>query len=522
MSPVYEGMLKEEMDAAAERHPDIEYQPVLIDATLAGLVSGAATEPLVIPCLNRDGDLLSDLVLPLFGSIAGAESVLLALDAELEPSAAMAEAPHGTAPALLGKDIANPMAMILAVAALLHYAGAGTPSRAVYEGVLETVASGHATPDLEGTPGPPSSPMPSSSLSAASSTCGQASAQRHRIGDVLEAATVSVEDENPTGFERAKTWAGEHPAVVFMSIVFVLGVFLSFKYSLEEVAQTGLNGLSTGSYVALGAVGLTLVYGILKLTNFAHGDLLTFGAYMAFVVSVSWEGPLLLGVLAAMVMTALLGLFFELLLWGPMRAKGAGFLQLVLMSIGLAFVIRSTIQFIAGGDPVFLDVDRSSASTPFDFIGIDLRLRNVLWISLAVGVSVLLLVGALLQFTLLGKKMRALSDSLDLAETTGHQHRVHRPDHLGFRRRTRWARRSAPRDGEPSEAGAWLRAPPPHLRRSRPRRHRQPVRSARGGADAWRLDRVGDDSARPHELEVRRRIRRLDLGVDHPPARCIR
>src|SRR5690242_14026719 len=82
VSPVYEGMLKEEMDAAAERHPDIAYEPVLIDATLAGLMSGAATEPLVIPCLNRDGDLLSDLVLPLFGSIAGAESVLLALDGE--------------------------------------------------------------------------------------------------------------------------------------------------------------------------------------------------------------------------------------------------------------------------------------------------------------------------------------------------------------------------------------------------------------------------------------------------------
>ena len=77
VSPIYEGMLKEEMDAAAERHPDITYEPVLIDATLAGLVSGAATEPLVIPCLNRDGDLLSDLVLPLFGSIAGAESCSL-------------------------------------------------------------------------------------------------------------------------------------------------------------------------------------------------------------------------------------------------------------------------------------------------------------------------------------------------------------------------------------------------------------------------------------------------------------
>ena len=150
VSPVYEGMLKEEMDAAAQRHPDIEYQPVLIDATLAGLVSGAATEPLVIPCLNRDGDLLADLVLPLFGSIAGAESVLLALDGDLKPSVAMAEAPHGTAPALFGKDIANPMAMILAVAALLHHGGAGMPSRAVYEAVLETVASGTRTPDLGG------------------------------------------------------------------------------------------------------------------------------------------------------------------------------------------------------------------------------------------------------------------------------------------------------------------------------------------------------------------------------------
>ncbi len=150
VSPVYEGMLKEEMDAAAERHPDVGYEPVLIDATLAGLVTGAATESLVIPCLNRDGDLLSDLVLPLFGSIAGAESVLLALDSSLATTVAMAEAPHGTAPALEGKDIANPMAMILAEGALLHHGGAETQSRAVYESVLETVASGTRTPDLGG------------------------------------------------------------------------------------------------------------------------------------------------------------------------------------------------------------------------------------------------------------------------------------------------------------------------------------------------------------------------------------
>ncbi len=61
VSPVYEGMLKEEMDAAAERHPEVDYRPVLIDATYAGLLSGATDAPLVIPALNRDGDCLSDL-----------------------------------------------------------------------------------------------------------------------------------------------------------------------------------------------------------------------------------------------------------------------------------------------------------------------------------------------------------------------------------------------------------------------------------------------------------------------------
>jgi isocitrate dehydrogenase (NAD+) len=156
VSPTYEGMLKEEMDAAAERHPDVDYEPLLIDATYAGLLTGRASEPLVIPCLNRDGDLLSDLVLPLYGSIAGAESLLLSLDDELKVRVAMAEAPHGTAPALEGKDIANPMGMILAAAALLHYAGerevdgAERASAAIYEAVMETAAAGTRTPDLKG------------------------------------------------------------------------------------------------------------------------------------------------------------------------------------------------------------------------------------------------------------------------------------------------------------------------------------------------------------------------------------
>ena len=152
VSPVYEGMLKEEMDAAAERHPEVPYEPQLIDATFALLIS-AAGDPLVIPALNRDGDILSDLVLPLFGSIAGSESLLVAFNEDYTPRALMAEAAHGTAPALKGKNIANPMAMILAAAALLTHmddAEARAAGRAIREASLEAVAAGIRTADLGG------------------------------------------------------------------------------------------------------------------------------------------------------------------------------------------------------------------------------------------------------------------------------------------------------------------------------------------------------------------------------------
>jgi isocitrate dehydrogenase (NAD+) len=151
VSPTYEGMLKEEMDAAAERHPDVVYEPQLIDATFALLLASAGA-PLVIPALNRDGDILSDLVLPLFGSIAGSESLLVAFDDDYVPDALMAEAAHGTAPALFGKNVANPMAMILAGAALLSHADeeAQQAGRAIRESCLEAVAEGIRTADLGG------------------------------------------------------------------------------------------------------------------------------------------------------------------------------------------------------------------------------------------------------------------------------------------------------------------------------------------------------------------------------------
>jgi isocitrate/isopropylmalate dehydrogenase len=152
VSPVYEGMFKEELDAAAERNPDVRYEPQLIDATYALLLTTRG-EALVIPALNRDGDTLSDMVMQLFGTVAGAESTLLAFHDDGGVAVAMTEAPHGTAPALEGKNVANPMAMLLAVASLAGYMrepAAHTASRAIYEATLETVSDGIMTADLGG------------------------------------------------------------------------------------------------------------------------------------------------------------------------------------------------------------------------------------------------------------------------------------------------------------------------------------------------------------------------------------
>jgi len=152
VSPLYEGLLKEELDAAARRHPDVPYDPQLIDAVYALLLQTTG-EALVVPALNRDGDTLSDLVLQMFGSIAGAESLVLALDERYAVRTVVAEAPHGTAPRLYRKNLANPMAMILAAAALLGYVDAPAARRAsaaMAAATFDAVRDGVRTADLGG------------------------------------------------------------------------------------------------------------------------------------------------------------------------------------------------------------------------------------------------------------------------------------------------------------------------------------------------------------------------------------
>jgi neutral amino acid transport system permease protein len=229
----------------------------------------------------------------------------------------------------------------------------------------------------------------------------------------MEAGTLSPSREL-TPAERLREWANRNPALAASVFLGVVVVVLVASKGLHDVAQTGLNGLSLGAIYALGAVGLTLVYAILRLVNFAHGDFLTFGAYMAYLVNVTWGLPLILGIFFAMATTALLGIFLERVMWGPMRTRGAGVLQLILMSIGLALVIRYVIQYIWSTEIRFLDVN---VTDTVNFLG--LRIGQTKLIVIVVGVVVLVAIGLMLRYTLLGKRMRALSDNLELAETAG-------------------------------------------------------------------------------------------------------
>ena len=228
----------------------------------------------------------------------------------------------------------------------------------------------------------------------------------------MEAGQLSVEAPGP--MQRLREMASDHPARTAGVVLGVLFLLMVASKGLEEVLDTGLTGLSTGSIYALGAVGLTLVYGILKLVNFAHGDFLTFGAYMAFVVNVSWGAPLIFAVFFAMAMTAILGVALERVMWRPMRQRGAGMLQLLLMSIGLALVIRYGLQFFYGTELRSLDVNKTAT---VDFLGLSMGRTQA--IVVLISFAVLLGTGLMLRYTLLGKRMRALSDSIELAETSG-------------------------------------------------------------------------------------------------------
>jgi branched-subunit amino acid ABC-type transport system permease component len=178
--------------------------------------------------------------------------------------------------------------------------------------------------------------------------------------------------------------------------------------------QLLVNGLVTGSVIAIAAVGVSLLYGILRLVNFAYGDLMTFGAFMGVLGNVSLGLPMLPATLLAMVATAALSLALEYVLWRPLRARGARFMSLFLASIGLALVLRQAILLVAGPQPRSFHVD------PYRVLVVgDVRLSLGQGVALLVATVAIVAVGLMLGLTTVGRSMRAVADDPALAAVAG-------------------------------------------------------------------------------------------------------
>lgn len=193
----------------------------------------------------------------------------------------------------------------------------------------------------------------------------------------------------------------------------LVGLVLGLAEGWREIVQATINGVVAGNYFALGAVGLTLIFGVLRLVNFAHGEFLTFGAYM-LVLGNALGFPLVVSVAFGVIATAVLGVALEVGLWRPVRRKRVGELQLLLLALGLAFFMRNAIAFVAGPE------DRASGANVTAGVAVgELRIGRTELIVTVLGIATIAAVALALRYTLLGKKARALSDSVQLSETTG-------------------------------------------------------------------------------------------------------
>jgi branched-subunit amino acid ABC-type transport system permease component len=202
--------------------------------------------------------------------------------------------------------------------------------------------------------------------------------------------------------------------VLWLAIALVLiALLLAAVVGPVAAGQATLNGLVGAGYYALGAVGLTLVYGVLRLVNFAHGDTLTFGTYVTLGVT-ALGVPFWPAAVLGMVVTALIAVLLDRIMWEPMRRAQTSTLQLFLVATGLALVLRYSVQFFAGSQVRTVGLDTTSS--------IDLgpwHLGSLQLVVMLVGLVTILLAGIGLRYTRLGKEMRAVADNIALAEVTG-------------------------------------------------------------------------------------------------------
>jgi len=183
---------------------------------------------------------------------------------------------------------------------------------------------------------------------------------------------------------------------------------------VSELLQLIVNGLMTGAILAIGAVGVTLVLGILRLLHVAHGDTIAFGAYAGLLVASAFGDNMVAGIVGAILATAVLAVGLDYILWRPLRRRQAGLVSLLLTSIGLALVLRHAIFWVVGANPRQYPLDLLRV---FELGPVRLSLSQV--IALVLASASILLVGWLFARTNIGKRMRALSDDFSLAAVVG-------------------------------------------------------------------------------------------------------
>lgn len=183
-----------------------------------------------------------------------------------------------------------------------------------------------------------------------------------------------------------------------------------------EFIQLVVYGVILGSIIALGAIGVSLIFGILRFAHFAHGDLMTVGAYIGLVLVVDMTMPLWLAFPIAMAVGAVVALGIDQVVYKPLRRMPP--ILLLIASVGVALILRSLIEIIWGPSvQVYQTGIRPLIPYMLDEFGIRLRWQQInLFLVAAVLVAAM---HAFLQYTRTGKAMRALSDNMDLARITG-------------------------------------------------------------------------------------------------------
>lgn len=182
----------------------------------------------------------------------------------------------------------------------------------------------------------------------------------------------------------------------------------------DQLVERAINGLNFGLMLGLAAVGLNLVYGTTRLANFAHAEMVTVGAVVAFSLGVAGL-PIWLAIPLAVIIGGLIGFGLDVVLWKPLRSRGIGIVQLMIVSIGLSLALRYLIQYFIGGGTLQLE----GASSPKLALFGSVRLSVIDMWSMGISVVVILVFAWWLFFTRVGKATRAISDNSPLAAASG-------------------------------------------------------------------------------------------------------